>query len=170
MPLTDAGHPGIPLHSHPIWSGNFAINIAVPGRSESVLGHNRFSWERDTQQCLSGPWGNSGLSTYICFIFSVPLSPSLGPGVWLSQFCTWLLMVACPTPRLSFPPAHLVLYEILLCNTKTSTSEGRETGHRNNAGGSQLAIYLLWGKIIHSIHIIESLLFLRLRSIICWGR
>lgn len=47
---------------------------------------------------------------------------------------------------------------------------GRETSHRNNADASQFTICLLWGKIIQPIRVIESLLFLRSWSIICWGR
>lgn len=47
---------------------------------------------------------------------------------------------------------------------------GGETSHRNNTDASQFTIHLLWGKIIEPILVIESLLVLRLWSIICWGR
>lgn len=56
-----------------------AINRAVPGRSESVPGHNTFSWVTEARQCLPGPWGNSGLSVHICFFSVCHCHPAWGP-------------------------------------------------------------------------------------------
>lgn len=70
LPSTDAGHPGK--------SPSAAINAAVPGRTESVPGHNTFSWGDRGPAVFTKVMGKFWPVSLRLLLFSVSLSPSLG--------------------------------------------------------------------------------------------
>lgn len=102
----------------------------------------------EAQQCLPRSWGNSGLSVYICFFSVCHCHPAWGstvPSLYLAALGGLShTKVIISLPTWSFR-------SLFLCNTKATSSSGREKRHRNNAGVS----YLLWGKIIQPIHTIN---------------
>lgn len=140
LPSTDAGHPGK--------SPSAAINAAVPGRTESVPGHNTFSWGDRGPAVFAKVMGKFWPVSLHLLLFSVSLSRSLGstvPSLYLAApggLSHTKVIISLPT---------WFFRSLFLCNTKATSSSGRETRHRNNAGVS----HLLWGKIIQPIHTIN---------------
>lgn len=140
LPSTDAGHPGK--------SPSAAINAAVPGRTESVPGHNTFSWGDRGPAVFTKVMGKFWPFSLVCFFSVCHCHPAWGstvPSLYLAALGGLShTKVIISLPTWSFR-------SLFLCNTKATSSSGREKRHRNNAGVS----YLLWGKIIQPIHTIN---------------